>query len=411
MTLFRSPSCFYRATLVARLRRGAFLLSLLAGVFLLLHPEVAHARRNFTGENNLGVPRDVMMRTQQGLEMVYQREYSQALDHFEKLSMDYPDSAVGHTGRAVAFSSMMLENDDFSFEEPYKRDLKAGYEVVTRALKAPSQKAWNYFLYATLVGVDGIHDVRRGDTLSAFNKGWDAVEAMKRSKQVESQYYDPDLGLGIYNYWRTAITRQVKSLPKFGDHRAEGIAQMRATHEKGLLGWAAAGFALVYTYWEDRQPTLAIAEALKLRKDYPKSVVNNMVLGRIYADTGKYDEAHALWKEIQRDAPENKRVWFYQGDTWFRQKNHDKEAEQAFMQYLKSQPQKDNQAATWYRLGQIKERAGDLEGALGSYQMALSLRPKYPACEKKLAAIKQKKMEGGVGKGLAPVPSSQGSVR
>ncbi|MCK6526597.1 tetratricopeptide repeat protein [Myxococcota bacterium] len=376
-------------------RLAALLLSLVA---LLALPGTASARRTFTGENHLDVPRPLMKATQEGLEMIYRREYVPALDHFEGISKDFPDSPVGHVGRALAFQSMMLENFDLSHEAAYARERDAAYALVNRALKSTQRQAWNHFLYAVVVGLDGIHEARRGDMLTGLNKGWDAVEAMKKARRLDPDFADPELGIGIYNYWRTALTEGNKQLPKFGDHRAEGIAQMTSAQQRGFLTWAAAGFTLAFTYWEDKKPDQAVAECEKLLKEYPESVITRMLLGRVHAKADRVDAALAQYREIQRLAPQNQRVLFLIGDLLFKKKD-DRGAEEHFMKYLATRPMELAQASAWFRIGQIRERAHDVEGALGAYQAALQLAPKYSQAEKRLLALKERK----TGKAALPV--------
>ena len=364
---------------------GALLLA-----FVLSIPWASARAREFTGENTLGVETDLMQRTQQGLEMIYQRQHKEALRHFREVREIYPDSPAGSFGRSVVFQAMMLENFDYGYRDTYQVEAEKALALVERALNSPDQKAWNYFLYAGIIGLDGLDRVREGDYLTAFNKGWDALEAMKKSKRHAPEFADPDLGIGIYNYWRTAITSRVDFLPKFGDHRAEGIQQMEHARDNGMLVWAGASFALSYTYMEERDYDKAIAECITLQAEYPNSIINNMLLARIYTKSKNYDGALAALEQIQQTDPSNRRVLWHIGDTYYKSRRDDDEAKQAFTEYLEHTIPAPYRCHTEYRLGQIAQRARDYAVAARHFELALQANPKYSPAKKRLESMRKK---------------------
>ena len=372
------------------MRRYSMFAGALLLAFVLSIPWTSAQAREFTGENTLDVETDLMRRTQEGLEMIYQRQYKEALRHFREVREIYPDSPAGSFGRSVVFQAMMLENFDYGYRDTYQVEAEKALALVEKALKSPDQKAWNYFLYAGIIGLDGLDRVREGDYLTAFNKGWDALEAMKKSKRHAPDFADPDLGIGIYNYWRTAITSRVDFLPKFGDHRAEGIQQMEHARDNSMLVWAGASFALSYTYMEERDYDKAIAECITLQAEYPNSIINNMLLARIYTKSKNYDGALAALEQIQQTDPSNRRVLWHIGDTYYKSRRHDDEAKQAFTEYLEHTIPAPYRCHTEYRLGQIAQRARDYAEAARHFELALQANPKYSPARKRLESMQKK---------------------
>ncbi len=385
------------------MRRLRWMFGLLALTMML--PLAAAQAREFTGENSLGVETDLMRRTQEGLDLIYQREYQLALRHFREVGEIYPDSPIGPFGRSVVFQAMMLENFDYEYRDTYRVEADKAMERVNKALKSSQQKGWNQFIYAGVVGLDGLDRVREGDYLTAFNKGWDAIEAMKKAGRLEPTFADPDLGIGIYNYWRTAITDRVDFLPRFGDHRAEGIAQMERARDEGMLVWAGASFALAYTYMEERDYDKAMAECLKLQTEYPNSIINNMLLGRIYTKAKDYDAAVATFERIQTTDPGNRRVLWHLGDTYYKTRRHDEDAKRYFEQYLETSIPSMYVCHTNYRLGQIAQRGKDYDEAIRRYELAVAADPKYKPAQSRLESVKKKKAAKALkSKGAASQP-------
>ncbi len=367
-----------------------------AAVLVLTMGTVAGARE-FSGENTLGVEVDLMKRVQEGLDMVYMRDYQGALKHFREVKEIYPDSPVGALGRSVVFQAMMLENFDYEYRDTYQVEAGEALALVEKSLKSGQQSAWNQFLYAAIVGLDGLDRVREGDYLTAFNKGWDALEAMKKCKRLAPDFADPDLGVGIYNYWRTAISDQVDFLPRFGDHRAEGLAQMERARDEGLLVWAGASFALAYTYMEEREYDKAAAECLALQREYPDSIINNMLLGRIYTKDKDYDAAIATFQKIQAVDPSNRRVIWHIADTYYKTRRNNEEAKQYFNQYLGLSIPDQYRCHTHYRLGQIAQRQKDQDEAISQFRQALEADPDYKPARRRLESAverREKKRKG-----------------
>ena len=70
--------------------------------------------KGFSGENPLGVNRGEFRFAQEGMELIYQRRYLEALQLFEVAGVEFPDSAIGPLGRSLVYQSMMVENYDYS---------------------------------------------------------------------------------------------------------------------------------------------------------------------------------------------------------------------------------------------------------------------------------------------------------
>jgi tetratricopeptide (TPR) repeat protein len=356
----------------------------------LLAPAVAFAGpsspsgRNFTGENPLGVSRAEFGGTQEGMELIYQRRYPEALQVFEELGIDFPDSPVGPVGRALVWQAVMFENYDFSQERAYMTEYAEAKDRLKRASRSHESRAWIYFLEAVHLGVDAMWDIRHERYLPAFDKAWDAMELVKKVERLEPEFVDVQLAFGLYNYWRTAITEQVDALPNFGDRRAEGLAQMKLAKKEGLLARGPASLVLTYSYLEAKDYEAAIAEAMWAREHYPGSILNEMTLGRVYRRARKYDEALATFEHVLELAPDNKRVWFHIGEIHYKSRRNNPAATQAYKRYLETKPLPIYEAHTLYRLGMVERRARRYAEAISYLERAVEIWPKFKTAAERL---------------------------
>ena len=377
-------------------------LTLLAAAMLL--PASAFAGRaspsgkNFTGENPLNVSRAEFAGTQEGMDLLYQRRYSEALEQFEEMGIDFPDSPIGPVGRSLVWQAIMFENYDFSQERAYLTEYADAKDRLKRAERSGDDKAWVYFLNAVHLGVDAMYDVRKERYLPAFDKAWEALEYIKKVERLAPEFHDVQLALGLYNYWRSAITDQVGALPDFGDHREEGLAQMKLAKDKGLLASAPASLVLTYSYLEARKYDDAVTEAMWARKRYPDNLLNELTLGRVYRYARKYDEALASFDRVLEIDPDNDRVWFQIGEAKYKSRRDNDGARAAYKKYLASEPLPVYAAHTYYRLGMLERRLRRYDEAIAYLEKAVEVWPKFKRAGERLEEVRKQKEK-------APKPS------
>ena len=385
---------------------------------ILLLPSTADARRKrdlsgkaFTGENPLSVPRAEFRAAQEGMELLYQRRYLESLEVFEVAGVDFPDSPLGAIGRSLVYQAMMLENFDYAHDRAYDSELAEAKDKLRGALRKGDRRAWTYFLQAVHLGVDAMYQVRMGEYLSAFNKAWDALECIKKVQRLAPKFVDVQLGLGLYNYWRTAITEKAPYLPKFGEHRAEGLAQMKLARDKGLLASVPASIALTYSYMESRNWSAALAEGAWAQQRYPQSIINEMTIGRVHRVKKDWPAALNSFSRVLEIDPENKRVWFHIAEAHYKSRRNNGAAMKSYLRYLQTEPHDEYRAHTYYRIGLLERRARRYEEAISWLEKAVALRPKFKLAVTRLDQVRQEQARRSSGGLLAPQPGRQSQRR
>ncbi|MBJ93179.1 MAG: hypothetical protein CMP23_01750 [Rickettsiales bacterium] len=384
---------------MSRIQYFAFLLSLvlLAG----LAPDFAEARsrdlsgRGFSGENPLGVHRAEFRFAQEGMELIYLRRYDAALQEFEVAGIEFPDSPLGPLGRSLVYQAMMVENYDYHWDATYRSEFAETQERLRLAMRSRANRSWIYFMYAVHLGVDAMYDVRRSEYISALNKAWDAMEYIKKLHRREPHFHDAKLALGLYNYWRTAITEQVPYLPRFGDRREQGLKQMREAREQGFLCSAPASVALTYSYIEGKKWAEATAEAYWAKKRFPDNIINQMTLARVHRYKKEFKTALAAFQEVLQVDPNNKRVHFHIGETWFKSRKSNKQARTSYQRYLDTEPPAEFKAHTYYRLGLLERRTRNYDAAIDWLRKSVEVWPRFKAAGKRLKEVRAEKKRHG----------------
>lgn len=285
-----------------------------------------------------------------GLAMIYSRRYEQAISHFSRLTSDYPTEALGPFGTVLLYQSWMMENFDFAYEPQWRVASEEGLRRTEKALRQGRAKAWNEFIKGSLQGIEGIYAIRHGSYPTALSHALKALKSMERSLELDPEFHDAELGVGLYNYWRTVITERVWYLPDFGDHRAVGMAQVERARTQGIFTQPGARLALAYTFYEEKRIDEAKAQCLELRRLYPDNILNNMMLGRIALRQGKVRDAKRYLADVKRVDPSNWLVLYYEGMIAMREQ-HWIEARDAFKSYLEHKGDPTNEGYALLRLG------------------------------------------------------------
>lgn len=321
----------------------------------------------------------------EAINLVYGRDYSGAQKAFDDIQRRYPGSALAPVGKVLVYQALMLENLDFRYEKQYELASNTARQQLMEALEVRGNDAWENFIMGGILGIDAIHSMRRGNYLTALGRALEAMKSVNRAKELAPEFPDLLLGDGLYNYWRTVISRSTKGLPDFADKRTLGIEQLRTVQEEGIFLGPAATFALVFTWIEEGAKKRATAAALRNHKVYPNNVVNNLQLGRLYMYRRNYVEAERYFKMVIATAPNNRRAPLDMTKMLLRQKRL-ADAERFVNKYLSLQLSKRERGVALLLKSQIYYRRKDFNTAESLAKEAWQVG-KLKRAKKRLAKI------------------------
>jgi len=132
----------------------------------------------------------------------------------------------------------------------------------------------------------------------------------------------------------------------------------------------------------------AYEQAAEIRKRDPLMGAN--VLGQIYLDDKKPDEAFALYEATLRTAPDDYGLLYAIGRAAAQTGQHLDRGEQTLRRCLTLTPpaRQPGPAAVNWRLGNIAEKRGDPAAARAAYHVALQLDPTFKLAADSLAKLK-----------------------
>jgi tetratricopeptide (TPR) repeat protein len=317
-----------------------------------------YSDKAYEGARVLSMDVDFVSDCLRAVELLYTRDYKASKAAFEAAGQKWPGSGLGPIGHVLIFQAMMLENFDYQYESQYELAAKRARQQLQEAMETPGNDAWEHFIYGGVLGVDSIHTMRKGSYLTALNRGIEAMKSVNKAKELAPEFKDVLLGDGLYNYWRTIITRSVKGMPDFGDNRSKGIELMQTVEREGIFLGPAASFALTYTWLEEGALKRALATALSIQQRYPNNVVNNLLVGRLYMYRRMYSNSEQTFLELLKISPDNQRSHYYLSRLYLRTKRL-RLSETHIDKYLAFDLDKDYRSRALYAKGLIYYRRKD----------------------------------------------------
>ncbi len=356
-------------------------------------PALAAQQEPCDGTNTLGIEPGLLCDIEAGLSMIYAREYPDALKHYRSVSERYPDSPVGPLCRAIVYQVIMLEDWDDEYTDTFGHEIQIGRVRADR--QATDAVAWSHFESAMIAVLEALDRLHADDHLAAVNRGWEALETMKQAKRADPEFADPDLFLGVINYYLSAITRRYKGLPSFADRREQGFEQMRNARDEGLMTGLVARYAMAYCYLDHGAYDEALAECRVLLSLYPDNILVNSLQARVQTRAGDAEGALATLETIRRVDPDNKRLPWYLAEVHRMAVGDRDEARRQYLLYLEmpAVPLR-YRVATHLRLAEMAEENGDLDAAIAHVESALAEDPRAGAAKKKLKALRKARAAG-----------------
>jgi tetratricopeptide (TPR) repeat protein len=365
---------------------------LLATTALALDPESQRAK------TELGMEPALAQEIRDGLEMLFRREYTGARDHFAAVEKRDPANAagLGPMSDLLVWQALMMENFDYKYDKQYWVASKEARSRLENALSVAGNDAWEHFLLGGVSGIEAIHLMRTGKYLTALQTAFEAMDHVEQTRALAPGFTDLKLADGMYNYWRTVVTRSVSVLPDFGDHRTEGIEQMLAVERDGIFLQAPTTLSMAFTWIEEGKNQEALESCQKNRGPYPDNVINNLVTGSVHVALRQYASAESVFDEVLEDAPSNKRARYWKGIALQRSGKLD-EALTQYEAYLASDYlEKAQRAQAHYRVGQIKYSQKQYAAAEEAFKAAVKVDGSHKRAKDRIDIMKKERRSGKI---------------
>lgn len=355
------------------------------------------------------VPYDQLIDGMQGLELIYERRYSEARSTFRGLEQRFPESAIGPFGLVMLAQAQMGENLDFLHDAVYTASYKESITRMDRAIGKGVAVPWNTFLRGCAKGVNSLYMYRKDKLLAALQEGLSALSDVEAAQKADAAFMDPYIGLGVYNYWRSSITLRYKNLPFFPDKRDQGLRQMEIARDKGIITPTLARLALGYSYLDRRLPEKALRETNLLKASYPQSVLTLQLAGQVYTRLHMASKAKDAYLDVLKIDPKNVAVCNSLGMFEMNRTYDYAKASQYFERYVNNIPNDYYLPQARTRLGDTYWLTGQKAKAEEQWKLALAAKSDYKTAKARLAGKYPIPMKPRVARTVNAAPKPPGA--
>jgi tetratricopeptide (TPR) repeat protein len=250
------------------------------------------------------------------------REYDDARRICEDMEIRFPFHPAGSAGLMTLYQVMMLENDDYSYDEELKAAAVRNQAAIEKFLQTAPRNSWYYTLCGASWGIQGIYYLRQDEYWAAFIRGLRALRFINKAVEIDPENREARMGLGVYLYYRSAYSYFIPVF--FPDRREEGIREVERAGEEREYLHEVSRIALYYIYLNEKDYDKSVAYMEALIAERPEFVVFYQLAGRAVFEKGDYEAAIRYYESIHEIDPSLYLPLFKLGQCYFKLGQDDK---------------------------------------------------------------------------------------
>ncbi len=232
------------------------------------------------------------------IDLVYKEKFKVAEDEAKKIVKKYPDHPAGYFFCAAALELMMDFYETDAREREFYEYCDKTIDKAEKLLARDPRDDWATFFLGGANGFMGTYEGRYEKWITSFRHGWKGVCALKALHKKNPQIKDVLFGLGLYDYWRSALTKILWWMPGIENKCEQGIQELEQARKEGLYTSFSAAANLIAIYNGEGRFKEALALADEVLAKYPGSV--KFSWGRAAALFGecRFEESETVYHYI-----------------------------------------------------------------------------------------------------------------
>jgi tetratricopeptide (TPR) repeat protein len=239
------------------------------------------------------------------IENIYNEQYRAAEEDARKIIKKYPSHPAGFFFMAAVIDSWMAVHLSGVRENEFYRFCELAVEKGDKLLERNPGDEWAKFFVGGAEGYKGTYEARFDRWITAFRYGWKGVSILSQLKEQNSDLVDINYGIGSYEYWRSALTKNLRWMPGVVDKRSKGIEKVKKARESGVYTKVASSIGLIDIYLNEKAYAFAITIADESLLKYPRSRIFLLGKAKGLLGKGNYWEAENIFRQVLVMAEKN----------------------------------------------------------------------------------------------------------
>lgn len=283
--------------------------------------------------------------------------FDEALATAEEMRRLWPDDPGGALSAANVYQTMMRDYRIRDFEPDFEAMLAEALRLAEAQVRDhPTAEA--FFTRGTARGYAALHKARQGGWLPAFREGLRSLRDVKRALDLDPDFVDPLLSLGLYDYWKSR--RLSLGVGLFSGQRRQGIRRLETVWARGRYLRVEAAYSLQTVYILEGDDARAFAVNTWLHERFPTNPICLYYRALLLERLRQPDEGLAAWDGVLRGIERFGRTseGFLAECYWHRARLHE----------ARGEPARAAEALGLARFHALRRRADlELEGPLDDF--------------------------------------------
>lgn len=242
---------------------------------------------------------------QLGIQNIYNVQFNEAHDYFQKVIDLYPDHPSGYFLDAmIEWWKINIDRKNMAYDAAFLSKIDHVLGVCNKVLANDKTNITSLFFKGGALGFRGRYYASRERMLDAANDGKDALDILIACQKIAPGNHDIMLGTGLYNYFAAVLPEKyplLKPVMVFfpsGD-KTLGILQLKAAAQKARYAKVEAQVVLYQVYYDfEKSPTEALPYARELYARFPRNPYFHRAFGRCLVTEGSLDTLELLWRDV-----------------------------------------------------------------------------------------------------------------
>jgi tetratricopeptide (TPR) repeat protein len=217
-----------------------------------------------------------------GIDRILVQDFEDAERNFRMLKEDFPRIPFGDIYLAAnEIVKAEFYGNDFN-ESIISKHLNDASQLSEELYESDQENVWNNYFMALSKGYSAYYEALKGNYISAFTGGYDALDYFNECLEKDSTFYESYIALGTYQYWAGAKTDIINWLPFIPDDKKNGVKLLEEVITRRSYNYHIAVNSLTWIYIEEEEYQKAVETAKPVFEAYPGNKFIGLALASAY---------------------------------------------------------------------------------------------------------------------------------
>ncbi len=219
-----------------------------------------------------------------GIYEIIKQNYDGAETVFDTLEEKFPQLPFGKIYLAAGKIAQAYDYGNPYDEKFILKNLKGAIDQSKSLVEKSNNNVWYIYSLALSQGYYAYYEALNKNWISALNEGINSISNFNKCLFLDSAFYDADVALGTFKYWKSKKTEILNFLPVFKNEESQGIELLKIAIKHSFYNKYLAMNSLIWIYIEQKKFSKAKYLAEDALNEFPESRLFMWVLARSYEE-------------------------------------------------------------------------------------------------------------------------------